>query len=434
MADAKAQLHDFEIDEVADATQTTANVAIAHTAAALGGFQDFCLKPDLLRAINDSGFEQPSEVQHQVLPVAMLNNDILVQAKAGMGKTAVFVFSLLEQIAKPKEGETPGVQAVVIVHSRELAYQVEHEFKRFNKYLPHCTTAVFYGGVSEEENIKTLKSTNPVIVVGTPGRLSTLVQKKKLDLKGVKWFVVDEFDRCLDDIRMRRDVQQVFIATPREKQVMMFSATMTEELRAVAHKFMRNPVDILVDSMAKLTLHGLAQYYITLTEEQKLRKLVELLDLVDFNQVIIFTNSVDRCEALNMKLKELKFPSTAIHSGMDQAERLKVYDSCKKNQTRIIVATDLFGRGIDIDRINFVIQFDMAADPDSYMHRVGRAGRFGTKGITVAFLTDAERTITRLGKTYKDTDVMKTVQERFEVQAKHLTEPKEQLSQNLYMA
>jgi len=323
------------------------------------------------------------------------------------------------------------------VHSRELAYQVEREFKRFNKYLSGCTTAVFYGGVSEEENIKTLKATHPVIIVGTPGRLSTLVQKKKLDLKNVKWFVIDEFDRCLDDIRMRRDVQTVFLATPKEKQVMMFSATMTEELREVAHKFMKNPTDILVDSMAKLTLHGLAQFFVTLTEEQKLKKLVELLDMIDFNQVIIFTNSVDRCQALNHKLKEIRFPSVAIHSGMDQAERLKVYDSCKKNETRMIVATDLFGRGIDIDRINVVIQFDMATDPDSYMHRVGRAGRFGTKGLTIAFLTDAERTVTRNGKplTYKDTDVMRAVQERFEVQAKELTDPKVQLAgQNLYTA
>jgi len=157
------------------------------------------------------------------------------------------------------------------------------------------------------------------------------------------------------------------------------------------------------------------------------------LDLIDFNQVIVFTNGVDRCEALNRHLQSMRFPSIAIHSAMDQVDRLKAYDACKQNQARIIVATDLFGRGIDIDRINVVIQFDMAPDPDTYMHRVGRAGRFGTKGLTIAFLTDDQRKIERLNKEYKDTDVMKQIQDRFEVRAKPLTDPQSQLSQNLYM-
>lgn len=430
----KANIEDFEDDTVGQQQQQPINIGLGtHAAATLGGFKDFCLKPDLLRAINDQGFEQPSEVQHQVLPQAMLGGDILAQAKAGMGKTAVFVFALLEQIQAPAAGEKSTIQAVVVVHSRELAYQVEREFKRFNKYLPHCTTAVFFGGVPEDENIRTLQKDRPAIVVGTPGRLGSLIQKKKMDVSHVKFFVVDEFDRCLDDLRMRRDVQNLFMACPRQKQVLMFSATTTEELRSVALKFMKNGTEILVDSLAKLTLHGLSQYYTECKEEEKIKKLAELLDLIDFNQVIIFTNAVDRCEALNKHLQTMRFPSIAIHSAMTQAERLEAYDKCKTNQARIIVATDLFGRGIDIDRINVVIQFDMAPDPDTYMHRVGRAGRFGTKGLTIAFLTEDEKKIERINRTYKDTEVMKTIQERFEVAAKALSDPQSQLSQNLYM-
>jgi ATP-dependent RNA helicase UAP56/SUB2 len=433
MTDKKAQLADFEDDTGAGAQPVNVGLG-THAAVALGGFKDFCLKPDLLRAINDNGFEQPSEVQHQVLPQAMLGGDILAQAKAGMGKTAVFVFALLEQIQAPASAsDKTEVQAVVVVHARELAYQVEKEFKRFNKYLPYAKTAVVYGGVPEEDNIRALTQDRPAIVVGTPGRLKTLLTKKKLDLSHVKFFVVDEFDRCLDDLRMRRDVQDIFMACPRQKQVLMFSATTTDELRQVALKFMKNGTEILVDSLAKLTLHGLSQYFVELKEAEKLRRLAELLDLIDFNQLIIFTNAVDRAEALNKHLQSMRFPSIAIHSAMDQVDRLKAYDQCKTNQARIIVATDLFGRGIDIDRINVVIQFDMAPDPDTYMHRVGRAGRFGTKGLTIAFLTDDEKKIERLGRTYKDTDVMKAIQERFEVRAKALTDPRAQLSQNLYM-
>jgi ATP-dependent RNA helicase UAP56/SUB2 len=435
MADAnKPQLEDFE-DEAVEATPAIAPLGVAigtHAALALGGFKDFCLNAELSRAITENGFEHPSEVQHQALPKAMLGMDILAQAKAGMGKTAVFVFALLERIEKQ---EKKHVQAVVVVHARELAHQIEREFKRFNRYLPHCTTAVFFGGVPIGENEKILakKDDIPAIVVATPGRLGQLVQKKKLDLSHVKWFVVDEFDRCLDDVKMRRDVQSAFLATPKDKQVMMFSATMTAELHTVALKFMNNPCEILVDSQSKLTLHGLSQWFMEITEAQKLRKLCDLLDVIEFNQVIIFCSSVERTMALNIQLRDLKFPSSAIHSGMSQPERLKVYESSKSNNTRIIVATDLFGRGIDIDKINLVIQFDMASEPDTYLHRVGRAGRFGTKGLTVAFITEDQKVVKYDKREYKDTEVMKVVQERFEIEVNALTDPAAQLNQSQYM-
>jgi len=416
---------------------TGINVAGTHVAGTLGGFKDFCLKKELSRAIDDNGFEQPSEVQHQALPQAMLGKDILAQAKSGMGKTAVFVFALLEQIEKVAESAKPNVQAVVLVHARELAYQIDHEFKRFNKYLPHATTAVFYGGVSEDENKKVLKNpaTRPAIVVGTPGRMNALIQKKILDVSHVKWFVCDEFDRCLDDAPMRRDVQQIFLATPRTKQCMMFSATMTEELRATAKKFMNAPQEIYVDQQSKLTLHGLAQYYVKLEEKAKINELISLLDFVEFNQCIIFTRSRDRAVALATHLKKQQFPVEFMHSKMPQAERLKVYESCKKNNTRIVVATDLFGRGIDIDRINFVIQYDMAGDADSYLHRVGRAGRFGTKGLTVTMITDEDIPVPRseTKETYKEGTILQQVQDRFEMKISELTDKKGQLDAQQYM-
>ncbi|EPY23073.1 ATP-dependent RNA helicase UAP56/SUB2 [Strigomonas culicis] len=428
-------LADFDGDDVkTNVVPSSVGIGMGtHSAVALGGFQDFCLKSELANAIRENGFEHPSEVQHQALPKAMLGSDILAQAKSGMGKTAVFVFALLEQIEKVPEGKKPYCQAVVLVHARELAYQIEQEFKRFNKYLPYATTGVFFGGVPEDENVRQLKKEVPAIVVGTPGRLKSLLQTRALDVTHVKWFVVDEFDRCLEDIKMRRDVQEIFMKLPKEKQVMMFSATMTDDLRNVAKKFMNNPMEIYVDQRAKLTLHGLAQFFMNLTEAEKLRKLCDILDAVEFNQVIIFTSSVERCEALNRQLQVLKFPSQAVHSRMAQEERLRVYESCKSNQTRIVVATDLFGRGVDIDRINLVVQFDMASDADSYLHRVGRAGRFGTKGLTIAFITAEEKEIKRESRKYTDGGILKEVQDRFEMQVQELTDIKGQLNESQYM-
>ena len=437
-------LPDFEDDDTTTKNKPTTNAnngtALgiglgSHSSVALGGFRDFCLKSELTNAIRENGFEHPSEVQHKALPQALLGADILGQAKSGMGKTAVFVFALLEQMDKLPDGEKPYCQALVVVHARELAYQVDREFKRFNKYLPHCSSSVFFGGIPEAEDVARLKKEVPSIVVGTPGRLCALIQRNVLNVKKVKYFVVDEFDRCLEDVKMRRDVQTIYLATPKEKQVLMFSATMTEDLRNVAKKFMRDPQEVIVDQQSKLTLHGLAQFHCTVTEEEKGRKLVDLLDAVEFNQCIIFTSSVDRCEVLNRKLQELKFPTMSMHGRLDQLQRLKIYDSCKTNQTRIVVATDLFGRGVDINRINLVVQFDMASDADSYLHRVGRAGRFGTKGVTVAFLTSQEKEFTSGGvtKKYSDTAVMKEVQERFEMQVRELTNVKEQLHSNQYL-
>lgn len=429
-----SDLADFDGDDVKVTVAQPMGVGMGtHSAVALGGFQDFCLKSELANAIRENGFEHPSEVQHQALPQAMIGADILVQAKSGMGKTAVFVFALLEQIEKIPEGKKPYCQAIVLVHARELAYQIEQEFKRFNKYLPYASTAVFFGGIPEEENIKQLKREVPAIAVGTPGRMKSLIQSRALDVSHVRWFVVDEFDRCLEDIKMRRDVQEIFMKLPKEKQVMMFSATMTDDLRAVAHKFMKDPVEIYVDQRAKLTLHGLAQFFMNLSEVEKVRALCSILDAVEFNQCIIFTSSVDRCEALNRQLQALKFPSQAVHSRMDQKDRLRVYESCKTNNTRIVVATDLFGRGVDIDRINLVVQFDMASDPDSYLHRVGRAGRFGTKGLTIAFITPEEKEVKRESRKYTDGGIMQEVQDRFEMQVQELTDIKTQLSESQYM-
>ncbi|KAK6782239.1 hypothetical protein RDI58_020035 [Solanum bulbocastanum] len=402
------------------------------------GFRDFLLKPELLRAIVDSGFEHPSEgklpLQHECIPQAILGMDVICQAKSGMGKTAVFVLSTLQQI-EPVAGQ---VAALVLCHTRELAYQICHEFERFSTYLPDIKVAVFYGGVNIKLHKELLKNECPHIVVGTPGRILALARDKDLSLRNVRHFILDECDKMLESLDMRRDVQEIFKMTPHDKQVMMFSATLSKEIRPVCKKFMQDiplaheapnilyynlysfqPMEIYVDDEAKLTLHGLVQHYIKLSETEKNRKLNDLLDALDFNQVVIFVKSVSRAAELNKLLMECNFPSICIHSGMSQEERLTRYKGFKEGHKRILVATDLVGRGIDIERVNIVINYDMPDSADTYLHRVGRAGRFGTKGLAITFVSSAS-----------DSEVLNQVQERFEVDIKELPE---QIDTSTYM-
>ncbi|KAF2858035.1 P-loop containing nucleoside triphosphate hydrolase protein [Piedraia hortae CBS 480.64] len=379
-------------------------------------FRDLLLKPEIMKAITDCGFEHPSEVQQLCIPQAIVGADVLCQAKSGLGKTAVFVISTLQQI-EPVPGEA---SVLVMCHTRELAFQIKNEYNRFTKYMPDIKTAVFYGGTDIKENEKALanKEAHPNIIVATPGRLNALVREKKLRLGSVKFFVLDECDKMLDQIDMRRDVQEIFRATPSNKQVMMFSATLSQATRPVCKKFMRTPLEIYVDDETKLTLHGLRQYYCKLSEAEKNRRLNDLLDELTYNQVIIFVKSTVRANELSKLLVECNFPSTAVHSGLSQEERIKRYQDFKAFKHRICVSTDVFGRGIDIERINVAVNYDMpdapsnlAADSkeslasaaDTYLHRVGRAGRFGTKGVAVSFISSE-----------RDEMVLKAIESRFE--------------------
>lgn len=366
------------------------------------GFRDFLLKPELLRAIADCGFEHPSEVQHECIPQSILGSDVICQAKSGMGKTAVFVLATLQQV-DPVPGQ---VGVLVLCHTRELAFQIKNEYDRFSKYLPSIKTQVIYGGtsVSKDRSILADKDTCPHIIVGTPGRVLALVKEKALKLNHTKHFVLDECDKMLDNVDMRRDVQDIFRATPHQKQVLMFSATLSKEIRPVVKKFMKNPLEIFIDDDTKLTLHGLVQHFVQLKESDKTRSLNDLLDLLEFNQVCIFVRSAVRAKELHKLLTECNFPCICIHGHLDQPTRIQRYQEFKEFKQRIMICTDVFARGIDIERVNVVINYDMPESADAYLHRVGRAGRFGTKGLAITFVSTKE-----------DSEILNQVQERFEV-------------------
>lgn len=392
----------------ADSKVVTATHAVHES-----GFADFLLKNELLRAIQDCGFEHPSAVQHECIPAAILGTDLICQAKSGMGKTAVFVLSTLHLIEK----DAKGVVALVITHTRELAYQILEEFNRFTKYLPHIKAKVIYGGVPLAQDKKELAEP-PQVLIATPGRLLHLLNDGTLNLSGVKYFILDECDQILEELDMRQDIQKIFKATPHQKQVMMFSATLSDEVRGVCKRFMHSPREIYINDKAKLTLDGLQQFYVNLTEQQKNRKLVNLLDVLEFNQVVIFVSTVERATALNKLLQSEKFPSICSHGRMKET-RIDQYKSFKKFGSRIMVTTNLYGRGVDFERVNVVFNYDMPENETSYLHRVGRAGRFGTKGIAISFVSNDQ-----------DREVMEKVRKQFVVK---LPELPDELDCSTYM-
>lgn len=280
-------------------------------------------------------------------------------------------------------------------------------------------TEVCYGGQPIKDHIKLFKDSPPHIVVGTPGRILDLVKRKVIDFKDLQTFVLDECDKMLEKKDMRGDVQQIFKTTPHLKQVMMFSATMTGDIKDTCRRFMRDPFEVIIDLEKQLTLDGLIQYHVNLQENQKMRKLIELLDSLVFNQVIIFVKNVKRAIALDKMLQGENFPSVAFHGQMNQETRIKTFDDFKAFNKRIMVATDIFGRGIDIEKVNVVFNYDMPEEADSYLHRVGRAGRFGTKGLAISFIESAE-----------NAQVLAEIQQRFEAK---ITDLPDEIDTNSYM-
>jgi ATP-dependent RNA helicase UAP56/SUB2 len=290
-------------------------------------FRDMLLKAEILRSIGDAGFEHPSEVQQNAIPFAMVGNDMIVQAKSGMGKTAVFVLSTLQQIEVDKEN--PAVDTLVLCHARELAYQISKEYERFSKYLPDVKISVVYGGEPFLKHKEMISTNCPHILIGTPGRILHLISSNILKLDKLKRFILDECDNMLNNgIDMRRQVQEIFKKTPYEKQVMMFSATISEDARILCRKFSKKPEEIIVDDK-KLTLHGLQQHFVKLDEKSKIKKLNDLLDALDFNQVVIFVKTKARADALDRMLQKCCFPSMAIHANLKQEERLMRYKKFK---------------------------------------------------------------------------------------------------------
>ncbi|KAK6364970.1 DExD/H-box ATP-dependent RNA helicase dhh1 [Exophiala oligosperma] len=345
-------------------------------------FEDFYIKRQLMMGIFEAGFEKPSPIQEETIPVALTGRDILARAKNGTGKTAAFVIPTLERI-NPKN---PKTQALLLVPTRELALQTSQVCKLLGKHLG-INVMVTTGGTGLKDDIIRLGETVHIIV-GTPGRILDLASKGVADLSECPIFVMDEADKLLSP-EFTVVIEQLLGFLPRDRQVMLFSATFPMMVKTFKDKHMRNPYEI--NLMDELTLRGITQFYAFVEEKQKVHCLNTLFSKLQINQSIIFCNSTNRVELLAKKITELGYSCFYSHAKMLQQNRNKVFHDFRAGVCRNLVCSDLLTRGIDIQAVNVVINFDFPKNAETYLHRIGRSGRFGHLGLAINLINWDDR-------------------------------------------
>lgn len=345
-------------------------------------FEDYFLKRELLMGIFEAGFERPSPIQEESIPIALTGRDILARAKNGTGKTAAFVIPVLEKVNTQKKG----IQSLILVPTRELALQTSQVIKSIGKHL-NVQVMVTTGGTALRDDI--IRLSQPVhILVATPGRVLDLAGKGVCDLKEATILVMDEADKLLSP-EFQPIIEQVIGFFPGNRQILLYSATFPLIVKSFKDKFLSKPYEI--NLMEELTLKGITQYYAYVDEKQKVHCLNTLFSKLQINQSIIFCNSTNRVELLAKKITELGYSCYYIHAKMLQAHRNRVFHDFRNGKTRHLVCSDLLTRGIDIQAVNVVINFDFPKNAETYLHRIGRSGRFGHFGLAINLITYDDR-------------------------------------------
>ena len=343
-------------------------------------FEDLNLKEEQMRGIFALGFEKPSSIQQTAIQPFLDGRDLIAQSQSGTGKTATFAISVLNSIKDEQR-----TQALVISHTRELSTQIYSVFSALSKYMKVNSTQLS-GGTSIRSNIDEL-SLNPHIIVGTPGRVLDMMSKKYIAYKDINFLVVDEADEMLSRGFVTQ-VQDIFRYLRSNKlQVGLYSATMPKEFFDITHKFMDKPLKILVKT-EQLTLEGIKQFYVNVERNDfKFESLCDLYGMVSVAQSIIYCNSKKIVNDLSRRLADNNFTVATIHGEMPQEDRTRIVDSFRKGDSRILLSTDLLARGIDVQQVSVVINYDIPYNIENYIHRIGRSGRFGRKGVAINFVT-----------------------------------------------
>ena len=347
-------------------------------------FEDMSLNDNLLRGIYAYGFEKPSEIQSKgVVPLAE-KRDLIAQARSCTGKTGTFVIGSLatvdESIKKP--------QVLVLVHVRELAQQIAKVAESIGTYMK-LQVLCAVGGNSLHGDISSLEA-GAQFIVGTPGRVYDLVNRNALDRSEIRVLIMDEADQMLEDLFYKQIMCILEKGFPEKTRVALFSATMPEKVRFVAEKILNNPVRILVEPEA-VRLDGIEQFYIDLDrEDHKFECICELYKNLNISQAVIFCNKRMKAEHIAEKMSAQGYPVTCIHGELDKADRTHRMEQFIKGETRVMVATDIIARGIDIQQISLVINYELPTNRENYVHRIGRAGRYGRKGTTINLLIPEE--------------------------------------------
>ncbi|MBI5338110.1 MAG: DEAD/DEAH box helicase [Mycolicibacterium rufum] len=346
-------------------------------------FADLQIHPAVLQAVNDVGYESPSPIQAATIPAMLAGSDVVGLAQTGTGKTAAFAIPILSKI----DTSSRTTQALVLAPTRELALQVAEAFSRYGAHL-NVNVLPVYGGSSYGPQLAGLRR-GAHIVVGTPGRVIDHLEKGTLDVSHLDYMVLDEADEMLQ-MGFAEDVERILADTPEYKQVALFSATMPPAIKKITAKYLHDPVEVTVKSKTQ-TAENITQRYIQVSYPRKMDALTRLLEVEQGDAMIVFVRTKQATEEVAEKLKARGFAAAAINGDIPQAVRERTINALKDGSIDILVATDVAARGLDVERISHVVNFDIPHDPESYVHRIGRTGRAGRSGTALLFVTPRER-------------------------------------------
>ncbi len=346
-------------------------------------FEELNVDEKILKAIGDMGFEEASPIQAKAIPVVLEGKDIVGQAQTGTGKTAAYGIPMLQSI----DPKLKCVQAVVLCPTRELAIQVADEIRKLAKYMSSIKVLPVYGGQEIVRQIKSLK-TGVQIVVGTPGRVMDHMRRKTVKFDKVKMVILDEADEMLD-MGFREDMETILTQMPEERQTVMFSATMPKAIMDIARTF-QNDAEVIKVVRKELTVENIEQYYFEVRSKNKDEILSRLIDIYNPKLSVVFCNTKKQVDDLISELKGRGYFADGIHGDMKQAQRDRVMNDFRKGKTEILIATDVAARGIDVDDVDIVFNYDLPQDEEYYVHRIGRTGRAGRAGLAFSFVTGKE--------------------------------------------
>ncbi|MBQ8707702.1 MAG: DEAD/DEAH box helicase [Succinivibrionaceae bacterium] len=352
-------------------------------------FASLGLDERVFRAISDLGFESPSKIQEKSIPILLSGRDLIGQAQTGTGKTAAFALPLLSKIDVSRKG----VQALILTPTRELAIQIAEACQTFAKYLEDFHILPVYGGAAYEPQIRAL-CRGVHIVVGTPGRVMDLMRREKLDLSSLKTLVLDEADEMLN-MGFIEDIEWVISQCPAQRQTALFSATMPDAIRRVAVQYLTDPVEVRIAAKTS-TASTVRQRFWYVSGLHKVDAMARLLEIEPYEAVLVFVRTKTDAEAVALKLAARGFSAEALHGDIPQKHREKIVDKLKTGRLDILVATDVAARGLDVDRITHVINYDIPYDVESYVHRIGRTGRAGRTGDAILFVSPMDRKMLRI--------------------------------------
>jgi len=349
-------------------------------------FRTFGLADPLVRGILATGYTAPTEIQTQAIPAAIAGKDIIGCAQTGTGKTAAFVLPILNRLSHEHHHQKSVIRALILTPTRELAVQIVQSIHDYGRFL-HLRTLAVYGGVSINNQLSALRQ-GVDIVVATPGRLLDHMNRRSIDLRHVDMLVLDEADRMFD-MGFIRDVRRIIAAVPANRQTMLFSATVTPEISNLAQGVQRSPVMIQI-GRPRNPIETINQHIYMVEKDRKIGLLLQLLQNGDMTSVLVFSRTKHGADKINRHLERANVESVAIHSGRTQNQRQRALDGFKNGEYRVMVATDIAARGIDVEGISHVINFDVPAIPEDYIHRIGRTGRAEMTGDAITFVSSEE--------------------------------------------